>query len=77
MTTERQKALKRMKELVETISYHDQRYYVDDDPEVSDFEYDMLVKELERLESEHPSMVLPESPTQRVSGVPLDEFPQV
>ena len=77
MTTERQKALKRMKELVETISYHDQRYYVYDDPEVSDFEYDMLVKELERLESEHPSMVLPESPTQRVSGVPLDEFPQV
>ncbi len=74
---ERRKALKRMKELVETISYHDLRYYVDDDPEISDFEYDMLVKELEGLESEHPDMKLPESPTQRVSGVPLDAFPQV
>jgi len=77
MTDERKKALKRMRELVETISYHDQRYYVDDDPEIPDFEYDMLVKELERIESEHPDMMLPESPTQRVSGVPLAEFPQV
>jgi DNA ligase (NAD+) len=77
MTNERQAALKRMKELVETISYHDQRYYVDDDPEISDYEYDILVKELEGIESRYPDMVLPESPTQRVPGVPLDEFPQV
>jgi DNA ligase (NAD+) len=77
MTDEREAALERMRELVETISHHDHRYYVDDDPEISDYEYDMLVKELEGIESRFPDMILPDSPTQRVSGVPLDEFPQV
>ncbi len=77
MTDERKNVLKRMNELVEAISYHDRKYYVDDDPEISDFEYDMLVKELEGLESDYPDMMFPESPTQRVSGEPLDEFPQV
>jgi DNA ligase (NAD+) len=77
MNDERQKALSRMRTLVKTIAHHDHRYYVEDDPEVSDYEYDMLVKELEGLEALHPDLVLPESPTQRVSGMPLDEFPQV
>ena len=77
MTGEREQALKRMKELVQVIAHHDHRYYVEDDPEVSDYEYDMLVKELEELESRHPDLALPESPTKRVSGTPLEEFPEV
>jgi DNA ligase (NAD+) len=67
----------RMRELVDQISYHDTKYFVEDSPEISDYEYDMLVKELKDLESKHPDLVLPESPTQRVSGKPLEEFPQV
>ncbi len=77
MSDERERARKRMRELVDKVSYHDQRYYVEDDPEISDYEYDMLVKELSGLEEEHPDLVLPDSPTQRVSGKPMDEFPQV
>jgi DNA ligase (NAD+) len=77
MSDDREKAKKRMRELVDQISYHDVKYYVEDNPEISDYEYDMLVKELEALESEHPDLILPDSPTQRVSGKPLDEFPQV
>lgn len=77
MSTEDERASSRMRELVDAISYHDTRYYVEDDPEIADFEYDMLVKELEALEEEHPDLVLPDSPTKRVSGKPLDQFPQV
>jgi DNA ligase (NAD+) len=77
MNDERQAALKRMKELAKDIARHDYKYYVEDDPEVSDYEYDMLVKELKDLEAIYPDLVLAESPTRRVSGVPLDEFPQV
>jgi len=77
MTDERKAALERMRTLVEEISHHDRKYYVEDSPEVSDYEYDMLVKELEDLEGRYPDLVLPDSPTRRVSGAPLDEFPQV
>jgi DNA ligase (NAD+) len=75
MSEERIRA--RMRELVDEISHHDTKYFVEDNPEVSDYEYDMLVKELRTLEAEHPDMILPDSPTQRISGKPLDEFPQV
>jgi DNA ligase (NAD+) len=73
----RSEAETRVRELVHIISQHDQRYYVEDDPGISDYEYDMLVKELLGLEAEHPDLVLPDSPTQRVSGMPADEFPQI
>jgi DNA ligase (NAD+) len=77
MTVERERAKSRIRELVDEISAHDYRYYVEDNPVVSDYEYDMLVKELKDLETEYPDLILPDSPTQRVSGKPLEEFPQV
>ncbi len=77
MTSDREKAKRRIRELVDLISYHDTKYYVEDNPEISDYEYDLLVKELSELEESHPDLVLPDSPTQRVSGKPLEEFPQV
>lgn len=77
MTDPREDARKRMTELAEMISYHDRRYYVEDSPEISDYEYDMLMKELAALEAEHPDLMLPNSPTQRVAGRPVDEFAQV
>ena len=77
MTDSRGDVRKRMIELAEIISHHDRKYYVEDSPEVSDYEYDMLVKELVALEAEHPDLMLPDSPTIRVSGHPVDEFAQV
>ena len=59
------------------IAEHDQRYYVQDAPSVSDAEYDALYRELVALESAHPELVTPDSPTQRVGGVPLDQFEPV
>ncbi|OGS56887.1 MAG: DNA ligase (NAD(+)) LigA [Euryarchaeota archaeon RBG_19FT_COMBO_56_21] len=77
MSDGRGKARKRMRELVDAISRHDTKYYVEDNPEISDFEYDQLVQELRDLEATFPELVMPDSPTQRVSGEALDEFPQV
>lgn len=77
MRMDRERARARIRELVDVISRHDVKYYVEDDPEATDYEYDMLVQELKGLESEHPDLVLPDSPTQRVSGTPVDKFPQV
>ncbi len=57
--------------------YHAQRYYVYDDPEISDYDYDMMYAELCRLEEEHPEFFDPASPTQRVGGRPLDKFEKV
>ena len=67
----------RIEELREQIRYHNRRYYVEDAPEISDAEYDALYKELESLEDEHPELVTPDSPTQRVGGEPLEGFEQV
>src|SRR3712207_2892092 len=53
------------------------RYYVEDTPEIPDAEYDALYKELEALEAEHPELVTPDSPTQRVGGEPLEGFEEV
>jgi DNA ligase (NAD+) len=77
MIDERESAKRRMRELVDKISHHDAKYYVEDDPEISDYEYDMLVRELAGLEGRFPDIVLSDSPTQRVSGKPLEEFPKV
>ena len=64
-------------ELREQINHHNYRYYVLDDTEISDGEYDRLMVELRRLEEDHPSLVTPESPTQRVGASPADGFDQV
>ena len=69
--------LERIKELRKTLSYHAKRYYVYDDPEISDFEYDRLYAELVRLEEENPQYFDPTSPTNRVGGKPLDKFEKV
>lgn len=58
----------RIKELREQILYHSDRYYNQDSPEISDYEFDMMMKELKGLEKEHPELVTPDSPTQKVGG---------
>lgn len=63
--------------LREQIRYHDYRYYVLDEPEISDAEYDRLFRELEDLEAAYPELVTPDSPTQRVSGAPAEKFETV
>ena len=68
---------KEVESLREKIRYHEHRYYVLDDPEISDYEFDQLMKRLEDLEREHPDLVTPDSPTQRVGGAPAAEFPKV
>ena len=67
----------KIKELRKTLSYHAKRYYVYDDPEISDFEYDKMYAELVRLEEENPQYFDPTSPTCRVGGKPLDKFNKV
>ncbi len=56
------------------IRHHEERYYVHDAPEISDAEFDALVAELQALEAEHPDLVTPDSPTQRVAGRPVEGF---
>ncbi len=60
--------LKRYEELKKTIEYHSDRYYNQDNPEISDYEYDMLMQELKQIEKNHPDYVTPDSPTQHVGG---------
>lgn len=69
--------IKRISELRELIRYHDRKYYVEDNPEISDYEYDMLMKELQELERRYPELITPDSPTQRVGGEPAEEFATV
>jgi len=68
---------KRIEKLREEIRYHDYKYYVENNPEISDYEYDLLVRELKSLEERYPSLKSPDSPTQRVGGAPVEEFPVV
>lgn len=70
-------AYKRADELRRLIEHHNYSYYVLDDPEVPDAEYDRLVRELEGIESSHPELITPDSPTQRVSGKPQEGFKTV
>ena len=67
----------RAEELRRQIETHNHRYYVLDAPTIPDAQYDALFSELVELETQHPELVTPESPTQRVGGAPLEEFPQV
>ena len=68
---------RRVEELRRLIAYHDHRYYVLDAPEITDAEYDALMRELRRIEEEHPELVTPDSPTQRVGGTPVAAFGSV
>lgn len=65
---------KRVEKLREEIEYHNYRYYVLDQPEISDAEYDRLMRELEKLEEQYPELRSPNSPTQRVGAPPLEAF---
>jgi DNA ligase (NAD+) len=71
------KAVKRSEALRRKIAHHDHRYYALDDPEISDTEYDDLLRELRELEEANPELRTPDSPTQRVGGKPLDKFGHV
>lgn len=68
---------KRIHELREIINYHNYKYYVEDTPEISDFDYDALYRELENLEETRPDLITPDSPTQRVGDKPLEGFEKV
>jgi DNA ligase (NAD+) len=65
---------KKLEALREKIRHHEYRYYVLDDPEMSDADFDKLMNELKRLEAEHPELITPDSPTQRVGGKPREGF---
>jgi len=73
----REQAAARIKDLRDEIKYHEKKYYVDNEPQISDYEFDRLVKELGRLEGGFPELVTPESPTQRIGEKPVEGFPTV
>lgn len=73
METE-QEAVQRLADLKQQIAYHDRRYYVLDDPEISDYQYDQLMRELLDIEAQYPQLLTVDSPSQRVGGAPLKEF---
>jgi DNA ligase (NAD+) len=67
----------RIRQLRDLVRHHEERYYVHNDPEIADVEFDRLLKELEALEADHPVLITPDSPTQRVAGRPVDGFQTV
>jgi DNA ligase (NAD+) len=79
MTTARKAAdpAARAAELRKVLDHHGYRYYVLDDPEIGDDQYDALIDELRQIEAEHPELVTPDSPTQRTGGEPVSELEKV
>jgi len=69
-----QQATDKIQKLRHQIEYHERKYYVENDPQISDYEYDLLVKELQALEAQFPALIIPESPTQRVGEQPIEGF---
>jgi len=69
--------LARAEELRQQINYHNYRYHVLNSPVISDYEFDVLLRELQALENEHPEILTPDSPTQRVGGQPAERFERV
>src|SRR5262245_15157319 len=67
----------RVEELRREIDRHNRLYYVEAKPEISDHEFDRLLEELRKLEADHPELVTPDSPTQRVGGQPVEGFATV
>lgn len=70
-------ALKKIETLCKKINFHNYRYYVLDDPEISDAEYDYLFRELQNLEAQYPEYITEDSPTQRVGAAPLESFQSI
>lgn len=70
-------SLQQIQKLREELNQHNYQYYVLDQPTISDFEYDRMLRQLEELEQAHPEWITPDSPTQRVGGKALDSFAQV
>lgn len=68
---------KRVQELRSLLNYHSKRYYEEDAPEIGDYEYDQMLRELEELEQEHPELITPDSPTRRVGGRADSQFTPV
>jgi DNA ligase (NAD+) len=66
----------RIEELRKKIEYHNYKYYIDDNPEIGDMEFDRLLQELQELERQNPDLIAPDSPTQRVGGQPIEGFRQ-
>ncbi len=77
MNKENDKIINRIANLSKQIRYHDRKYYLNNNPEITDYEYDQLVNELKQLEKENPQLILPDSPTQRVGGEPIKAFDTV
>jgi DNA ligase (NAD+) len=69
--------IREIEDLRKQIRYHDHQYYVLDSPDITDAEYDRILRRLEALEQTYPQLITPDSPTQRVGGVPLDKFGEV
>lgn len=67
----------RIAELRAEINYHSKKYYVEDAPEISDFEFDKLYRQLVDMEKKYPELITPDSPTQRIGGEVLDNFPKI
>ncbi len=72
-----QEAKENINHLRKQIEYHNRKYYVEDSPEIDDYEYDMLYRRLQNLEAEFPQLVTPDSPTQKVGGAALNHFEPV
>src|ERR1700720_3561654 len=71
------KVRKEIEQLRERLQYHEHLYYVLDQPEISDAEYDVMMRRLQELEAQHPELVTADSPTQRVGGKPREGFIKV
>lgn len=67
----------RAEELRDLLNYHSHKYYVEDSPEIEDFEYDMMLRELEKIEEKYPDLLTPDSPTRRVGGKADGQFEPV
>ncbi|MBI3534737.1 MAG: hypothetical protein HY072_04545 [Deltaproteobacteria bacterium] len=67
-------AEKRINELIVVIQHHDYQYYVLDDPEISDTQYDLLFRELQAIEAQYPALLRHDSPTQHVGGKPVEKL---
>lgn len=74
---EKQEVQRRLEELREQIRYHSRKYYTEDDPEISDYEYDQLYRQLETLEGEYPDLVTEDSPTRKIGGAVYNTFAPV
>ncbi len=70
-------AKKQIQKLRDDINYHNYQYYIENNPVISDYEYDMLIKKLEALETEYPDLITSDSPTQRIGGEPIKGFTTV